>query len=66
MPASSEDLEQSYLRPVEECDIFILIIGSQVTDSVIEESVRAKELDKHILVFVKQVIRELKFLHPAT
>jgi Domain of unknown function (DUF4062) len=37
-PASSEDLEQSYLRPVEECDIFILVIGAQVTDPVIEES----------------------------
>lgn len=57
-PASSEDLEQSYLRPVEECDIFILIIGAQVTDPVIEESIRAKELDKHILVFVKKVDRQ--------
>lgn len=57
-PASSEDLEQSYLRPVEECDIFILIIGSQVTDPVIEETMRAKELDKHILVFVKKVDRQ--------
>jgi hypothetical protein len=57
-PASSEDLERSYLRPVEECDIFILIIGSEVTDPVIEESIRAKELDKHVLVFVKKVARQ--------
>jgi hypothetical protein len=53
-PASSEDLEESYLRPVEESDLFILIIGAQATEAVIAESIRAKELDKHILVFVKK------------
>jgi hypothetical protein len=57
-PASSEDLEESYLRPVEESDLFILIIGAQVTEAVIAESIRAKELDKHILVFVKKTERQ--------
>jgi hypothetical protein len=56
-PASSEDLQESYLRPVEECDLFILIIGAQVTEPVIAECLRAKEQDKHILVFVKKVER---------
>jgi hypothetical protein len=56
-PASSEDLQESYLRPVEECDLFILIIGAQVTEPVIAECLCAKELDKHILAFVKNVER---------
>src|SRR5437899_3324216 len=54
-PASSEDLDESYLRPVAESDLFILIVGAQMTDPVIAESLRAKELDKHILVFAKNV-----------
>lgn len=37
--------------------MFILIVGAQVTDPVIAESLRAKELDKHILVFAKNVER---------
>ena len=56
-PASSEDLQESYLRPVEECDLFVLIIGAQVTEPVIAECMRAKDLDKHILVFAKNVER---------
>lgn len=51
-------MEESYLRPVEESDLFILIVGVQVTDAVIAECIRAKELGKHILIFVKKVERQ--------
>src|ERR1700694_4622037 len=54
-PASSEGLDESYLRNVEECDIFVAIIGSEMTDPVAAEIQRAKQKNKHILVFAKRV-----------
>jgi hypothetical protein len=54
-PASPEDLDQSYLRHVDECDLFILIIGSRATGPVNVESLRAKRASKSILVFAKHV-----------
>ena len=53
-PASSEQLDESFLRHVEECDMFILILGTGMTDPVIAEFLKAKELGKRILVFVKK------------
>ena len=57
-PASSEDLEDSYLRPVEEADVFILVVGAQVTEAVVAECVRAKVRGKRILIFAKRVERQ--------
>jgi Domain of unknown function (DUF4062) len=54
-PASTETLDQSYLRHVEECDVFILILGAKVTPPVNAEWLRAKKLKKPTLVFVKSV-----------
>ena len=54
-PASSENLEQSYLRHVEECDAFVIILGARVTPPVNAEWLRAKKLKKPILAFVKSV-----------
>jgi len=54
-PASSENLDQSYLRHVEECDAFIIIFGAKVTPPVSAEWLRAKKLKKPILAFVKSV-----------
>lgn len=54
-PASSENLDQSYLRHVEECDAFVIIFGARVTPPVNAEWLRAKKLKKPILAFVKSV-----------
>lgn len=54
-PASTEDLDQAYLRHVDECDLFILIVGREVTNPVTAECQRAKEKNKPILVFAKSV-----------
>src|SRR5712692_6350254 len=54
-PASTENLDESYLRHVEECDVFILILGVKVTAPVNAEWLRAKKLKKPTLVFVKSV-----------
>jgi hypothetical protein len=54
-PASSESLDQSYLRHVEECDVFVIILGEKVTPPVNAEWLRAKKLKKPILAFVKSV-----------
>jgi len=56
-PASSEDLDESYLRNVDECDIFIVIIGSEASNPVAAEIQRAKQKNKHILGFAKRVPR---------
>ena len=54
-PASSEALDESYLRNVEECDIFIVIIGREASNPVAAEIQRAKHKNKHILAFAKRV-----------
>lgn len=54
-PASSEDLDESYLHHVDECDLFILIVGRRSTDPVTAECLQAKEKDKRILLFAKSV-----------
>src|SRR5260370_36506924 len=54
-PASAENLDQSYLRHVEECDAFVIILGAKVTPPVNAEWLRAKKLKKPILAFVKSV-----------
>lgn len=52
-PASSETLDESYLRHVDECDLVILIVGQHATEPVAAECLRAKERKKPILAFAK-------------
>ncbi len=54
-PASTEELDESYLRHVEECDLFILIVGKEATNPVTAECLRAKERNRPTLVFAKAV-----------
>lgn len=54
-PASFEDLDESYLRNVDECDIFTVIVGSEASNPVAAEVQRAKQLNKPILAFAKVV-----------
>lgn len=52
-PASFEELDESYLRNVDECDIFIVIVGIEASNPVAAEVQRAKAKNKPILVFAK-------------
>ena len=36
-PASEEPLDRAYLSKVEECDLFVLILGKRITDPVLRE-----------------------------
>jgi len=51
--ASAESPPAHYLRGVAESEIFILLLGSEITDAVMAEARRALELQKPIWVFVK-------------
>ena len=50
--ASSLPLEESYLRAVRECDIFVLLLGDRVTDPVKAEVQTAAVGKKPQLVFL--------------
>jgi hypothetical protein len=52
-PASFEDLDESYLRNVNDCDIFVLLVGREATNPVAAEVQRARQLSKPILAFAK-------------
>lgn len=54
-PASSDPPVQTYLEKVDECDLFVLILGSELTDPVEREYQRAVSLGKPRLVFIKNV-----------
>jgi hypothetical protein len=54
-PASIEELDESYLRHVDECDIFTVIVGHAVTNPVVAEVQRAKQRNKPTLVFAKKL-----------
>jgi len=56
-PASAEPRAESYLRKVRECDIFILLVGSDISNPVKEEYQTAVNHDKPCLVFLKDVER---------
>ena len=56
-PASTDRLEESYLRWVRGCDIFILIIAHSISDPVRREWQIAVTHDKPCLVFLKDVER---------
>ncbi|NIO67474.1 MAG: DUF4062 domain-containing protein [Anaerolineae bacterium] len=53
-PASSEEITESYLARVRECDIYLLILGDDISDPVKEEYQTAVECDKPRLCFVQE------------
>jgi len=56
-PPSSEEVEDSYLRKVEQCDVFILIIGETVSPPVMREYEVARAAGKPCLIFIKDCER---------
>lgn len=57
-PPSSEKVEESYLHKVEQCDIFILIIGETISPPVMREYEAARAARKPCLIFIKDCERE--------
>jgi hypothetical protein len=53
-PASAEPLDESYLRWVGRCDLFILLLGEDVTDPVRTEWETATHAGRPRLVFLKK------------
>jgi hypothetical protein len=53
-PASADELEESYLRWVGKCDLFILLLGEDITDPVRTEWETATQARKPRLVFLKK------------
>lgn len=51
VPASSEEITDSYLARVRECDIYLLILGEDISDPVKAEYWTAVECDKPRLCF---------------
>ncbi|TEU16540.1 MAG: tetratricopeptide repeat protein [Anaerolineales bacterium] len=56
-PASADQLEESYLSKVRECDLFILLVGEDISEPVKREYETAIEHGKRCLVFVKRMGR---------
>ena len=56
-PASSQEVEESYLSKVRECDIFILLIGDSHSEAGRREYETALEAGKPGLAFVAEVDR---------
>jgi hypothetical protein len=56
-PASADNLDESYLSEVRECDIFILLVAENISAPVRNEYRTAVEQDKPRLVFLKDVER---------
>ena len=54
-PASADTADETYLDRVDDCDIFLLILGEELTDPVEKEYARAASLEKRRLVFAKNV-----------
>ncbi len=54
-PASTDTAEDTYLEKVDQSDIFILILGAELTDPVTREYDRALTGGKPRLIFVKNV-----------
>jgi len=53
-PASSEQITESYLARVRQCDIYLLILGDDISDPVKAEYRTAVECDKPRLCFVQE------------
>lgn len=56
-PASDLSANDYYLRAVNDCHLFILILGSEVTDAVRKEYNEVVRLKKPVFAFVKDVSR---------
>ena len=56
-PASTQDVVESYLSKVRECDIFILLIGDADSDAVRREYQTALDASKPVLAFIRDVER---------
>jgi GNAT superfamily N-acetyltransferase len=52
-PASADQLDESYLSRVDDCDIFLIVLGRELTGPVENEYTRAATLGKRRLLFVK-------------
>jgi hypothetical protein len=53
-PASAHELDESYLRWVGKCDLFILLLGEDITDPVRTEWESATQARKPRLVFLEK------------
>ncbi len=54
-PASPGPLKHAYLKHVDDCALFVAIVGSEITGPVEDEFNRAEEARREILVFRKRV-----------
>lgn len=59
-PADSDSLQESYLKHVRDCDIFVLLVGSDISDPVRLEYETAKSSGIPRLVFVNQFATRTK------
>jgi GNAT superfamily N-acetyltransferase len=53
-PASSDSTADSYMASVDACDIFVIVVGKEITEAVEREWTRATELRKPRLVFLQR------------
>lgn len=56
-PPSSENVDDSYLNKVKDCDIFLLIVGTSISLPVIHEFELANTIHKPCLIFLKDCDR---------
>ena len=56
-PASADPVDDTYLCKVRDCDIFVLLVGAQITQAVKNEHAEAVAHHKRRLVFLKKVHR---------
>jgi len=56
-PALSYSPNKSYKEKVRDCDIFLLLLWTSLSDPVLEEYYEAVKLNKPILILVKSLIR---------
>jgi tetratricopeptide (TPR) repeat protein len=61
-PASSEAIAESYLARVRECDVYLLILGEDVSDPVKAEHRTAVECKKPRLCFVQEGVERTQTL----
>jgi tetratricopeptide (TPR) repeat protein len=61
-PASSEEIAESYLARVRECDVYLLILGQDVSDPVKAEYRTAVECGKPRLCFVQEGVERTEAL----
>ena len=61
-PASSEEITESYLARVRECDIYLLILGEDISDPMKDEYRTAVECEKPRLCFVQEGVERTQAL----